>query len=540
MNKYKNTPEFEQDIEWKIRTTKEYDLQDIKSGLAYYEKLVNTTDDKADDTKFNKYYANRILSTKYDDLKISEINVLEDFIKKICSLKDSNGEKNFDDYKLVDLYEEIGFFEWIEEDKDSFNLDEADAEDFLDDYKYEDNNVAEFIEAYQGKSVESLFAVYIVLCNQYAKEIDDKLARCIIENIDYVEFAKKKKDEFEPEFEPEYEDDSANDSANDRFVEFDKHFVELKWLDNKKGEPIDYSFETDMKFIGEAGFGKTTQMKNVYKKLIEEIIAGNIKKLPIWVSLKYLTEEDTLEKIVSEKLEEYSDSFEKLKDKIALFLDGYNEIITSSNLKSEVANKIDSWHKSKTENGKMFIAMTDRVEKNNPPCLMKKVNCYKYDGLNDTDIENYIAKNVEDDNKENVKQFFVNASWAKKELIPSKMNMYIELVCDDEEPEDERDFYQKYLEYIFDREADKKKETRCETLKLMLSDFAEELKNGEDSMEKKDIIKFWESKYQSTTLEMAVEYFNLATGMRILDRVEDTNFYKFKYPQYREIIKGMI
>ena len=96
-------------------------------------------------------------------------------------------------------------------------------------------------------------------------------------------------------------------------------------------------------------------------------------------------------------------------------------------------------------------------------------------------------------------------------------------------PKDENDFYQIYIDYLLNREAEEKYETRIDELKDMLSIFSCELYNHEDGRSSKDIRDLWTQ--NGIDRKNARELLNLSVDMKILENNEGKNF-KFRNEFY--------
>ena len=180
---------------------------------------------------------------------------------------------------LMDFYTKISFFEWLDKEdiksaraQDPANCANAEnrrnGENFhlaaADYSKYEkcSNHFDSYIVVYQMRNrekahdnpvassystrlrmVTSLFVVYIHQCIENSELIDNGYEQELLSRrIDYVKY--------------------AND-LTDAIDGFNNSFLQLTWFD-KNNEPFSYEFDSCVKFIGEAGMGKTTQMKKMY------------------------------------------------------------------------------------------------------------------------------------------------------------------------------------------------------------------------------------------------------------------------------------
>ncbi len=176
----------------------------------------------------------------------------------------------------------------------------------------------DFIE--KMERIKSLFIVYMDQCIKNYDLICDYYEKEFIENnIDYVTFAQR----YMPN--------------SDELNEFLSKFLQLNWKDDEN-QTFEYDYTKSIKFIGEAGMGKTTQMRRMYIELLKDIISGKTKKLPVWIELKNIVEETaSIEGILNLTLKEYEHQYDLLfkNSVLVLFLDGYNEIL-EENIKRKI------------------------------------------------------------------------------------------------------------------------------------------------------------------------------------------------------------
>ena len=384
-----------------------------------------------------------------------------------------------------------------------------------DDARFADGVVIDFDFETLVYAVKCLFRVFWHQCSKnhsvimrfYEKELLSK-------RVDYVAYAKEQL--------------KALNS-------FDQEFMQMEWH-NDSNETFSYEFSSSVKFIGEAGMGKTTQMKKMYIQYLREVVNGR-EVLPVWINLYDMSRDGfSLEEKVKALLGDYGQYYDELlaKNKIALFLDGYNEILPGEdreNLKSSIAYDIDHMH---SENPRVMIAMTDRTRNSNPPCLMRNVKVYTFDGLTPQEMLAYVELKAKKDKVADILEYFDSqeASWVTaSKILPAKLDNLMDLICDGVLPVDEDDFYDHYYDFILFREANDKKERRIGDLKQLLYFLAEAMEGPESEKRRAEILSIWvrEARYP---MKDAGELFELATSFPILVPGRSDNLYKFAYKQY--------
>lgn len=515
--------------------------EDYAKGMEAFENLINIEDEVSN---FNSEYGKYLNETSLIDPSwdIYTGCRIEGLLKKIEKIKGNN----IDGVMLQGFYTRLGFYNWLNEPEviaarakddinssnanndryqEGFHLAEADANA----YEGCPHHMKAYITAYQLRNrikahdnpdnadllkrfdnIKSLFIVYLdqciinhdLICNTYVSEL-------VGNKIDFKAYAKDKLD------------------GLNGFLDT---FLQLKWEDDDK-DTFNYDYTNSVKFIGEAGMGKTTQMRRMYYQLLIDVAEGNRKVIPIWIELKEVPESCcSLEGLLGMYLGEYSHYYKLMIEKniIALFLDGYNEIL-DENVRRIVASEVDNLHKTHPE---ILIAMTDRSKKSNPPCLHKNTVAYTFNGLSKDEIEKYALIKCDDDKKDEILAYLKKTDWIySTSMIPEKMNNLIELLSDGIEPENEDEFYDVYLEYILDREADEKKETRIEDLKFCLGELTQIMSDPRDEKTRNEIIKLWQP-LNKNDLHAAQDLFDLAVKLPILKSGMGNNTYKFVHPQY--------
>lgn len=523
---------------------------EFELGINTLENLINIEVANSD---FDLNYADYINETPLTSTKI-ELPFLinpEAFLRKIETLKEHPSHGMLNRY-----YTNIGFYDWLNIDAikaarandpanadnaqnlpgEGFHLNEADATkyigcpNFFYDYIFIyqlRNKITGHRYKFTGNhidlmnAVKSLFILYLHQCIINADLINRKHEIELIENkINFIKYA---------------EDHLA------AFSDFNNKFLQLEWKNIKTGEPpFSYTFDSCVKFIGEAGMGKTTQMRKMYLHLLEQVAAGEVRLLPVWIKLSDLSEIETLslkDKIL-EALDKYSQYYSLLlkNNTIALFLDGYNEVLTKDlqdAIKRTLSKAIDELHKNYPD---LLIVMTDRTTKSTPPCLTKNVQIYTFTGMTPDEMSSYFALKTTPEQKAKLDAYLSSAdsAWLKTiTIIPEKLNSLIELLNKEEEeslPCSEDDFYEQYLDCILEREETLNKETRIDDLKFLLYTLIGQMSDTDDEKTMNEILNIWLP--LAGNLPEARRLLKLALELPILVPGKSDNSYRFAHTQY--------
>lgn len=536
---YKMTESFKMDLKSLLKGI--FNDEKINVGIKAFEYLINIP---CDENSFDQAYGQMLNESdmRRADWDMNSVCKVEACLKKIARIRGTFIE----DKTLREYYNQLGFFKWADEPaiKKACALDpvnkafaENRRETFIikgaDASKYKDcpHHFSHYIVAYQLRNdqvhegpkvnygvyidqITSLFVVYIDQCYCNFKYIKDRYEKIPIssDEIDYVMFAQRQRESLNP-----------------------FKFMQLDWraeTDNR----FEYDFQSSVKFIGEAGIGKTTQMKNMFKELLDQVVLHERKILPVWLNLADFVKTDSLEGKIRESLKEYESYYPILlkKNAIALFLDGYNEALIKDeqdSAKRILAMDIDEIHNRFPE---VLIAMTDRRRTSNPPCLQKNVSVYTFNGLNRKKMIEYVKKVADSANQNNIITYLnsENSSWLGDSAIPAQMNMLIDLLSEGITPEDESDFYDQYLDYVFYREANEKKETRIGVLKYLLSILTFEMNDSADGKTQFEIVELWLSKGHVKDTKEAMDLFTLAIELPVLVPGSNDKTFIFAHKAY--------
>lgn len=285
--------------------------------------------------------------------------------------------------------------------------------------------------------------------------------------------------------------------------------------------------------IGEAGCGKTTLLDYIEYKDVENYLSGKSTKVPVKVSL---IEENfqyfSLEELVCNKLNIPLDFCKKIlhNGTVNIYLDGLNEIISNMDLKKNMALEIEKFARTYSNT---FIILTDR------PYTIVKVNfhdVYNLRRMSKDDILKYSKSrqgyNEEVDKKLN--QMIENKHFEGYVYTPIFINQLVDIFSKGEDiPDDELDLLDKYINVLFDREYNEKKDYNAAPgrLDLLICELSAE-DTIDEGMRKFDVLKNFKKTTDTYGLKINTEdCLNLALQMGIL--IEQGNIIKFYSEKYR-------
>ena len=275
----------------KIREyVKEYILDEIgkvdfDKGFSTLEMLLEIT---LKENRFNKRFGSKLGSIDFSEWDVELGFRLPEFFEKINTIvPDKN--RSWEDMK--------------NETERAYRI----AFDYTQKFETSDAEKPKVTEDIYG----SVFYVYLKECI----ENEVWIKNAFMDAIDFCGFATK--------------------IVEDEKVFFENRFVPLKWKSNDE-EKFEFDLKEGVKFLGEPGAGKTTQMKKLYLDEAQEVLKKEGHQVfPIWISCIKLQENRTkIEDAVKEALKEVEhDKYYELLlsgNHISLYIDGFNEIIESS------------------------------------------------------------------------------------------------------------------------------------------------------------------------------------------------------------------
>jgi broad-specificity NMP kinase len=307
--------------------------------------------------------------------------------------------------------------------------------------------------------IQNHLIVYLKICFDNRNKINNAYKKCVIEK--YI-----KEVEFSNEIITRYENKSKLGFT----------YIDIKWSkddSNQVAAPIGKLIEETkgnvIKLLGEAGSGKTTAIEHLEYLDAKKIIENSNKRMPIFVKLSELSEnkDNMLISRISDILNVPADIAVLLLEcgLINLYLDGYNEIL-NVDVKKQFSRELDALI---ADYKNIKIVITDRAVVKSSIPVATKAEKYKLHPLSYEDIQEFIKNNSENpnvrdlllDHLENNKEFYYDLN------TPIKLKQFIQVTSVNCEIPN-GDFIGSYIEYLFEREKDEKKDENIEYLNIFL------------------------------------------------------------------------
>lgn len=225
-----------------------------------------------------------------------------------------------------------------------------------------------------------------------------------------------------------------------------------------------------VKILGEAGCGKTTIMRQLEYLSAKRFIAQKSTIIPVFIPLGSIEADSSLQKdiksMLCQRLKITPDLLEDLlsTNSLRLYLDGFNEILDSKT-KKQIAWSIDELSRRFPE---ITIFLSDRSLVRPTINVMSGALEYKLFPLDNVTKEMFIKSNCSDDSAKTLLLHYFNNNPSRYESFstPIKLKQLIELTISKKfVPED---FDSEYIQFIFDRELNDKKDENVQ----YLEDFA--------------------------------------------------------------------
>ena len=394
-----------------------------------------------------KYYANVATGRKHLELfiKAIKLNIIDfNYIRIVEACKIDN---RIDDYLLYFSDESIDYilkrFNSIEKVSGITNFRDIIHGDF--------QNVLAKRDSIPENSLEYMVFTLIIIfhiCDEFRGLIEEQYSRIERQSaIDIYEYA---------------------DRIVTKLSNTTSKYVNIPWAINGsngreeiKIEDI-YSLDDSIKIVGKAGSGKSTALDQLCYIQSQKVLSMESFCIPVIVELNKLTQtNDIFQEIVRQLHTEAHIAKNFLKSgEILLLLDG-NDEIQDINIKKIASQNIE---KMLDDYPKLRIFLTDRFEVSNPP-VMSKNTLISFETLSLENKKKIIEKCCSDISvcelilnrmKENPAYF----TWFD---TPLKILNLVELAS--KEHVLPSDFIESYLEFLFTREKEEKKDVNVDYLK---------------------------------------------------------------------------
>ncbi len=249
-------------------------------------------------------------------------------------------------------------------------------------------------------------------------------------------------------------------------------YVDFRWTANDICTTEQITFlnspvlenEKYIKLLGNAGSGKTTALLHIQHLFLENF--SSLELVPIFYELKDLCvmRDSLIAYIVSESLSISEDAAKELieTEKLIFLFDGYNEIL-DINIRRKFSIELEQFtalHKS------VRVIITDRNYVNEITVLQKQSKCFTLKSFTYEDYDAYFRKNCDDRNvldlleealKNEDKAFIF-------EPLTTPLKLYNFTMMAKEQGMVPEDFTAEYLQQLFDRERNEKKDPNLDVL----------------------------------------------------------------------------
>ena len=236
--------------------------------------------------------------------------------------------------------------------------------------------------------ISNLFIAYLELANKLK---DNIMQQYILSNLNIREYIHNIIENYENKINFKYIPSSVVKLTSYDFLdEFDDE-NEMTLPFTKVNDSGKYK---KIKLIGYAGVGKTTTLE--YIEYQDALNYDKTNIIPVIISLITVNEITSIEALICRKLnidEENEEVIKYLirKNKINLYLDGINEIsILDGNKRKEFLNLLEDFI-NKKENKDLKVIVTDRD--NDKVSVLNSSNTFLIQGMNDSDINEFIEGN---------------------------------------------------------------------------------------------------------------------------------------------------
>ena len=306
--------------------------------------------------------------------------------------------------------------------------------------------------------ISNLFIAYLELANKLK---DNIMQQYILSNLNIREYIHNIIENYENKINFKYIPSSVVKLTSYDF---------LDEFDDENGITLPFTKVNDsgkykkIKLIGYAGVGKTTTLE--YIEYQDALNYDKTNIIPVIISLITVNEITSIEALICRKLnidEENEEVIKYLirKNKINLYLDGINEIsILDGNKRKEFLNLLEDFI-NKKENKDLKVIVTDRD--NDKVSVLNSSNTFLIQGMNDSDINEFIEGNSMPDKVLKIKEE-INKNEEILDAIthPIMLRNIITIIeCENKLPQNIEDLVSVYLDSIIKRELDSIEHKYC-------------------------------------------------------------------------------
>lgn len=248
-------------------------------------------------------------------------------------------------------------------------------------------------------------------------------------------------------------------------------YVDFQWRANEICSTAQIAFldsvvlkeESYIKLLGQAGSGKTTALLNINHMILQKYEPDGL--IPIFCELKNLSasQDSFLKRIVSERFsvsEKAAECLLEAQQRLIFLLDGYNEIL-NVDIRRRFAQELEQY----IENHKFIrVIMTDRNDKNEITVLRNKSKLFRLCTITDENRQEYFKKNCKDSKILKLLLDTLENDSVRFEMLTTPIKLYYFTRITERTGVIPQDFTAEFLQELFERERDEKKDTNLDVL----------------------------------------------------------------------------
>ncbi len=278
-----------------------------------------------------------------------------------------------------------------------------------------------------------------------------------------------------------------------------------------------------VKFLGEAGTGKTTALKRIQYRIAKQYKEKQSEKIPVYVSLSELNQDNgaLMSKICEiTQLNRANVQEHMYRGDFVILLDGYNEILDSL-IQRNVAKEIDGYIRVNYQMSKIYLS--DRtITRNSIPVMSDAFKLYLRE-ISLAEKLDFLKKRIPEDCYEIVRQKSdENEDYFRQFNTPLKLENLAKVIKNERRiPED---VISSYINMLFEREKNENKEIGMDAIEDLLRALAIYIYN---SVENDD------ESISSPTI-------GRIKAMSILASVKNMLGYNIEPEHFERVTKGML
>jgi len=278
-----------------------------------------------------------------------------------------------------------------------------------------------------------------------------------------------------------------------------------------------------VKFLGEAGTGKTTALKRIQYSLAKKYRDKETEKIPVYISLSELNQDNgalmskisEITQLSKEEIQEYMSA-----GKFVLLLDGYNEILDAM-IQRNVAKEIDGYIRVYYQKSQIYIS--DRtITRNSIPVMSDSFKLYLRD-ISLSEKLDFLQKRMSSECYEIVrKKCEENEDYFSQFNTPLKLENLAKVV--ESENRIPEDVISSYISMLFEREKNENKEIGMDAIEDLLRALAIYIYNSEENVEE----------------TISLPTIGRIKAMSVLANVKNKLGYSIEPEHFERVTKGML